>query len=660
MESSARLRRIIANTSESSEDSGISVESGPGIFSEKWRVCTPPMYQLPMDSDFYFSEDSRGAFPESLYATFSDQIKDRLIDTILVPEGILEKEEAYYGCIELKWQWPRGHPNHRLLTIQIIAPWSTNKRRSGPVSHLTTWEYAAMRCRYLANSHPEVEILGTPQNGGYPIHVEIMSAELTDARYFDVADKYLDEYPTWTPAIDGILCGFELGQHFQTMTMLRVGYRLPRESNPLTILITLFRECYRTKAWDSAEAEIRAYLHNQCSAPDVDVSIEWGDLFRTGFEILEPKGLNKLLYQPDAYQQKVNLGSNIGVGKYLEAPDGNTTSKSQPGCGTLGGYIEYRMKGVEKWEKAALTCYHVIRPIFPGFQLINRANAPAPESATGPPQAGSLLADLDKVGFTPKSLTDRKRLTIEAPSRTLHNHTLPQVTNILSTLESYGDSAEASDMRALKQKIVSFFDNGKQHLGHPGFGSGYGRRRNGRRMDWAALQVEGDRHGTNALHTKPEWIDLIKRRIFPFDRRSPKLPTPTIRQPPRDPIGPLPKALYFGKGAVTGFFAGYINGTKSDVLLRDDTHLGLGRSEELIMVNPQEEHQRAARPSDSGAWVWNEDSQLVGMVFGGVNPTSGEPRDLLTYVTPIHDVFEDIKDFSGGLIVEIRVADASP
>jgi len=271
MDSSACPRRSAANTSESSED------SGPGIFSENYRVCTPPMYPLPLASDVYGNADFLGAFPESLQRKFDLEIKPQLIDAILVPNGLLKKEETDDAYLELRWRTPPRHPDLRLLTVMILSPWSTNKRRSGPLSHLTTWEYAAMRCRDLVNSHPEVKTFCSPQNDGYLVHIEIMSEELLSRPvYLTVADKYLDEYDSWRPTIFEILDRFELEQHLQSMTMLRVGHRLPRESNPHSILITLFQECDRTKAWDSAEAEIRAYLHNQCSAPDVGVVIDWG------------------------------------------------------------------------------------------------------------------------------------------------------------------------------------------------------------------------------------------------------------------------------------------------------------------------------------------------------------------------------------------------
>jgi len=622
------------------------------------------MDQLPLDYSWYFNTES--PFPASLQETFDEQIKPGLIHTILVPHGILKKEDADYGFLNLVWRQPPQHEDLRVLTVMITAAWSTNTNRSGPVPHLTTWEYAAVQCRAFVNSHPEVQIFCGPPNTGYLIHIEIITEELAfGSRYLDVADKYLDKYDSWTPAIGEILGRSELQGHFQTMTMLRIGYQLPRESNPLTILITLFRECDRTKAWDFAEAEIRAYLHDQCSVPDVEVSIEWGDVFSYAFELLEPKTVNELLDRPDAYQQKVNLGSNIGVGRYLDIPDGNGTCKSQPGGGTLGGYIEYRITGKPAWRKAALTCYHVVRPAFPGFQLMDRAGE---GHAPGPPQANSLLERLDRVGFSPTASfmgQDRREFLIEAPSRTLHNHTLRAATLILSDSEVAAghDSEEAAKPRALRERIMSFFDNGKQHLGYPGFGSGYGRRRNGRRMDWAALEVEGSRRGTNALHTQAEWFELMQAhpRKFPFNRgHQLKQPTSTIRQPPSNPITPHPRAVYFGKGAISGWFSGYINGSRGGVHFKEDDHLQLGVSQELVMINPDQPRMQAARRSDSGAWIWNQDSQLVGMVFGGMSPASGTTKDALTYVTPIQDVFADMIDFSAGRIAEIRVADASP
>ncbi|KAJ6441114.1 putative AC transposase [Purpureocillium lavendulum] len=635
----ARFRRSAANTSESS-DSGISVDFGPGIFSEKYRVCTPPLYQLPLTSEVYCTVDDLGDLPESLQHTFETQIASQLFDAILVPNGIMQSGQRVDGDIELRWRAPPEHPELRLLTALIMAPWSTNKRRHGPLSHLTTWEYAAMQCRDKINNHPEVNVFCGPQNNDFLIHVEIISDELCCPRYLGVADSYLNEYSSWKPAIWGVLEGLGLLQHLQTMTMLRVGFELPRESNPLTILITLSRECDRTKVWDDAESEIRQYLHRG-SAPDVDVSIEWGDTFYAGFEILAPAAQNAQLYQPDVYQQKVNLGSNIGVGRYLEIQDGNTPRKIQPGCGTLGGYIEYQVAGSSKWHQAALTCYHVIRPIFPGFQLINRGIAPTQSHAPGPPQSNSLLDRLDRAGFNPtQSFPDRKQFVIEAPSRILHNHTLSAHTWVLANLEKC-DLVAAAHSRALREKMVSFFDSDKQHLGYPGFGSGYLRRRNGRRMDWALVQVIRHRRGENALYSEGEWTDLIKQQSFSFHNDSIKPPRSTIRQPPQDPITPRPKAIYFGKSGVSGLIAGYMNCVKSDVCIAEDKHLG------------------AARNSDSGAWVWNEDSQLVGMVFAGMRTASGNTQDPLTYVTPIRDVFDDIRAFSGGRITEVRVANAS-
>ncbi|UNI18950.1 hypothetical protein JDV02_005179 [Purpureocillium takamizusanense] len=234
---SGRFPRIVANTFESDDSA-----DKPGIFSEKYRVCTPPSYRMPLSSEAYHSVDSLGELSESLDNTFNLEIAPQLLDTILVPNGILNKDDGLHGTVDLMWRAHLEHPESRLLTVMIKAPWSTNKRRPGPLPHLTTWEYAAMQCRDFVNNHAQVSMFCGLQNNGFLIHVEITSEELHLPRYFGVAYEYLDEYDSWRPTIQEVLQRFGL----------------------------------------------------------------WYYLSRTK---------NSLLYQPDAYQEKVNLGSNIGVGK---------------------------------------------------------------------------------------------------------------------------------------------------------------------------------------------------------------------------------------------------------------------------------------------------------------------------------------------------------
>src|SRR6266566_6809251 len=179
--------RRTANTSESSNDSGIGLDN-PGIFSEKYRVSTPPMYQLPLDTLPYNLVGDLGPLPESLGETFQFDMKMHLIGAFLVPNGILVDPQLP----ELEWRSPPEHDNLRLLTVVIPADWSSNVERYRDLAHLTTWEYAALQCRNWINDHPAVKQFRR-HGDHYPVHIEIIAPQLRRPRYFGPADKYLDE-----------------------------------------------------------------------------------------------------------------------------------------------------------------------------------------------------------------------------------------------------------------------------------------------------------------------------------------------------------------------------------------------------------------------------------------------------------------------------------
>ena len=60
-------------------------------------------------------------------------------------------------------------------------------------------------------------------------------------------------------------------------------------------------------------------------------------------------------------------------------------------------------------------------------------------------------------------------------------------------------------------------------------------------------------------------------------------------------------------------------------------------------------------PGDSGSVVWDIRGCVVGLIFRGIRVTNSDDEGF-GYVTPIEDVFKDIKDFSKGQITDIRVA----
>ncbi|KAK0713314.1 hypothetical protein B0T26DRAFT_649684, partial [Lasiosphaeria miniovina] len=62
-----------------------------------------------------------------------------------------------------------------------------------------------------------------------------------------------------------------------------------------------------------------------------------------------------------------------------------------------------------------------------------------------------------------------------------------------------------------------------------------------------------------------------------------------------------------------------------------------------------------ATRGDSGSVVWDKEGRLVGLFFTRQTP-QGCSANALVYITPIHDVLEDMIKFCKGAIKEIRLA----
>ncbi len=130
-----------------------------------------------------------------------------------------------------------------------------------------------------------------------------------------------------------------------------------------------------------------------------------------------------------------------------------------------------------------------------------------------------------------------------------------------------------------------------------------------------------------------------------------------LRAPPSRPFGGHPTTyVFFSKAGVTGLTLGHINGVKSNVKLRDDEHLAPTKSTEHVLLNRGAPFLQAAQPRDSGSLVWDDRGRAVGLIFASVKTANNNDVSILTYVTPIEDILADIKDFMGGQIVDIRIA----
>lgn len=134
-----------------------------------------------------------------------------------------------------------------------------------------------------------------------------------------------------------------------------------------------------------------------------------------------------------------------------------------------------------------------------------------------------------------------------------------------------------------------------------------------------------------------------------------------LQSPPEGPAEALKtgKALY-KVGATTGPTIGRFNGYKADVRLHDDGHVESSPSLEhtLIAANIRGGATRYNPPfvdyGDSGSVVFDGSGRLIGLVTGGHIPQQADTMGFV-YVTPIEQVFQDIKDFFAGQVTDVRV-----
>ncbi|KAG7292834.1 hypothetical protein NEMBOFW57_002879 [Staphylotrichum longicolle] len=237
----------------------------------------------------------------------------------------------------------------------------------------------------------------------------------------------------------------------------------------------------------------------------------------------------------------------------------------------------------------------------------------------------------------------------------LRNMTSEQVENKL-------DDNYSTDRRynsTYLSEITAFFDNGNHIFGEIYAASGYRRRsRHNGRMDWALIRpLDGRRVGDNKLPTTNEWRANKKYLNLPlFTARGSRL-----KQPPPNGLRDVLNGEHIYKnGTSTGPTIGVFSHIKSDVRIHDDAHLvtALGpdirTSEEFVYIgDPQSDW--LAKNGDSGSVVFDREGRAVGLLFRGHRAQNA--NNTYCYITPIEDIFNDIKDFSKGSITEIRIAE---
>ena len=104
--------------------------------------------------------------------------------------------------------------------------------------------------------------------------------------------------------------------------------------------------------------------------------------------------------------------------------------------------------------------------------------------------------------------------------------------------------------------------------------------------------------------------------------------------------------------ARTKHTAGSYSEYKVKCQLDDDRHMGTGFSSEFAYVGTG--GHLFCGPGDSGCVAFDANGAIVGLLFSGQEPQGTKSGYGL--ITPIEDVFNDIKQFYDREITDIRVA----
>lgn len=223
------------------------------------------------------------------------------------------------------------------------------------------------------------------------------------------------------------------------------------------------------------------------------------------------------------------------------------------------------------------------------------------------------------------------------------------------------------DMRSRSTRPVNsnyfqkkdFFDNDKQPFAQVWAGSGYMRRTEGNsRLDWALLKpLSEKRVGENRVPSRADWLRWCRSSLYPFNKTF----NTTLKTPTGSSLGGMTHGEpVFKIGARTRYTSGYFNALKAECSLPEDAHVfsekGQRLSTEYTYINASVSTAFAAM-GDSGAVVFDDDGRALGIIFSGLSPQLCEYGGGFGFMTPIDEVFADIKKLSNGEITDVRIVE---
>ncbi|KAI9705544.1 MAG: hypothetical protein M1836_006299 [Candelina mexicana] len=307
-------------------------------------------------------------------------------------------------------------------------------------------------------------------------------------------------------------------------------------------------------------------------------------------------------------------------------------------AGTIGGFVELESTSGESGRLVcALTNHHVARPTRTALS----------EKRPGPTRYDPVLNQVDKAHEAVVPGTGQ-RLPMSQPALKDHERMLQWLTQqtqdakrSVSGLEyrvSMGDN-RAKDRLLQARRTLQDCEQKYQHVsdfdleyGTVFASSGYIKSsRTGGCLDWALVQIRKDRLGQNTLasarkvadvkHVRGSFKDLPKtcnrRESLNFDQHM------------------YTSVVQLGKRTTATF--GTVNEIRTDVKM---VELPGQTLREIVIVG--DKGVEFSQHGDSGAWVFNEYGDVLGMMYGGQ-----ETGDCGAFVTPIDEIRASILEMTG-------------
>lgn len=412
----------------------------------------------------------------------------------------------------------------------------------------------------------------------------------------------------------------EIESHLRSISSGSQEHHSPTRSSSTKALIVGVSDKFDDLHWPSISREIQQFLDSK----------EGGG---HGFKVhMQHEEEPERAYRPgrlhdpfDEYEIQVGMGAQIGVEGFI-------------GSGTMGCWLELQLKSKNgEWCTVGLTNYHVIERASRRHGDVRRDNSDRSQNMKPEPEPALDKANVE--GMRPKD--EHQRRIIEQPPRV-------RVDSDLRVLNGYAAQTREVRVGSLSIEKATF----DRMLGTAWAGSGYGRRtRAGYKGDWGLIYPHqaGERIAPNRIPSLQEWREAYPHYsdfMFPIPDVCGQIIGDFVSM--RDLVASPMYNEYltvYKLGAATGMTIGYLNlsHVKSD-LLESPNRTGF-KVNHVIDVNGG----LFCAPGDSGSVVFDRAGRMIAQICSKCLVSSA------TVVIAIHEIIQDIKDFLGDEVMDVRL-----